>query len=66
MSVSLIVILIIFFGLCLLQWTEAIYRLNEGDYDTKKEFIIRMIPGYFFVSTFKFCCKIFSQFMLLD
>lgn len=49
------------------QWLIVIYYLWYGNrYRTKKDFLLRMIPGYFLIVIFKISWEAFSRYMLLD
>jgi hypothetical protein len=55
-------------ALCLfqiLQWLGVLTSLFERKYDTKVEFLLKLIPGYFIIYAIKGCCKLFNHFMLL-
>lgn len=55
----------IFICFLIIQWGIVLGCLHTGDYITKKEFLLKMIPGYFIIALIKVCFELFTDFMLL-
>ena len=50
----------------IVQWAIVLTNLYEKKYKTKKEFFLKMTPGYYIVLMIRFFWKIFENFMLLQ
>lgn len=67
-TMDIIIALTILFALSfqVVQWAIVIHNLYDKKYKTRKEFLLRMIPGYFLIIITKFCWRLFESFMLLQ
>ncbi len=65
MSIGLVWVLFVIANFLLMQWTVVLGHLWLGEYKTKKELLLKLIPGYFIICTINFFWDTFKHFKML-
>jgi hypothetical protein len=61
-----VISLLILIAFQIWQWLCVLSNLNRGEYVKKKDFLLRMLPGYFIIVLIRIAWNTFSRYMMLE